>query len=425
MTVKMPTRHRGEKAGSRTRNKSLIQRCCRGFLVLAAGGAAGSLLVAIAFIPLIYGVDGDSVSQLVLKAATVVIPAASATTTTTTTATTSIPESLRPPLFVAVHSAAMGDKYLLRRALWRAYCGPSLKSQGIPYRFFVGLPSKDKRDPDQLLPGQKATPDEQNASKQLLAEYQTYGDLILTPNRDVYRDKSEKVVGWMRYFVEHGERYVQKVDDEYCPNVKEVLQMLRQHDIERKESELYGGGYRFRGGEYKAKMRGGDGTVSPFLSGHTFGVSRNLARYIAEADAVHSLLYAIYGTSSDDANVGKWVHHAMRFANMSVDLRVGKNLTWALPTDWPGKAKAKTTKPSKAAPPRSSATKSLTQSAATKVSKIGRVKVAQNASGSKSTPAGVVPPANLAPAIAVQQSASAKKVPATASAVQVAKTSGA
>jgi len=334
-----------------------MQRCCIYLLVLAAGCAAGSLLVALSFIPLMYGVDGDSVSQLVLKAATVVVPSASTTTMTTSTTT-----SAKTSLFIAVHSAAMGEKYLLRRALWRAYCGPTLKRQGVPYRFFVGLPHKDKRDPDAMVPGQKPTPDELKASNKLLDEYQQYGDVILTPNRDVYRDKSEKVIGWMRYFVAHGERYVQKVDDEYCPYVDRVLLMMRQHDEQKNRSELYGGSFRFRGTEYKNKMTGADGTVSPFISGHTFGVSRNLARYIAETDAVHSLLYSIYGTSSDDANVGKWVHHAQRFGNMSVDLRILKNLTWAVPTNWPCKVNCSkpkpspkpSKKPSKAAPPKPS-----------------------------------------------------------------------
>eukprot|EP00966_Prymnesium_polylepis_P030509 709997-Prymnesium_polylepis.1 len=65
-------------------------------------------------------------------------------------------------------------------------------------------------------------------------------------------------------------------------------------------------------------MRGADGKATPFISGHVEVLSRRLACTICQEDFAHSLLKAPYGTSSDDANLGRWVAHAERSHALNV-----------------------------------------------------------------------------------------------------------
>ena len=48
--------------------------------------------------------------------------------------------------------------------------------------------------------------------------------------------------------------------------------------------------------------------------------SRELARTIFEVDRTHTVLFQPYGTSSEDANVGKWVAHATRAHRLKVTM---------------------------------------------------------------------------------------------------------
>ena len=47
------------------------------------------------------------------------------------------------------------------------------------------------------------------------------------------------------------------------------------------------------------------------MSGAIFGLSIDLAKRIVQDDGAHTHTYLAYGTSSDDANVGKWVRYAV------------------------------------------------------------------------------------------------------------------
>ncbi|XRB05697.1 hexosyltransferase [Pycnococcus provasolii] len=76
-------------------------------------------------------------------------------------------------------------------------------------------------------------------------------------------------------------------------------------------------------------MRGADGSVAPFMSGAVYGLSIGLAASIIRDVRIHTMSYLLYGTSSDDANMGKWVDYATKRRELVVDhvvepkLRVG------------------------------------------------------------------------------------------------------
>eukprot|EP00929_Paragymnodinium_shiwhaense_P078064 TRINITY_DN4038_c0_g3_i1.p1 TRINITY_DN4038_c0_g3~~TRINITY_DN4038_c0_g3_i1.p1 ORF type:complete len:115 (-),score=8.49 TRINITY_DN4038_c0_g3_i1:419-763(-) len=89
------------------------------------------------------------------------------------------------------------------------------------------------------------------------------------------------------------------------------------HLSKLKSGEMYGGTYKFKGDEYKS-MVGPDNTTAPFFSGHAYWLSSRLASVIFSADRLHTFLFDSYGTSSEDANVGKWVQYAARRHNLNV-----------------------------------------------------------------------------------------------------------
>ena len=93
--------------------------------------------------------------------------------------------------------------------------------------------------------------------------------------------------------------------------------------------EIYLGNYLFKGTEYTI-MQGSDGTTAPFMSGWVFGLSQNLAKTIVK-DWMHSILVAPYGTSSDDANLGKWVDWAIHNHNLTVDYVAEQRLLINIP----------------------------------------------------------------------------------------------
>ena len=70
-------------------------------------------------------------------------------------------------------------------------------------------------------------------------------------------------------------------------------------------------------------MAGPDGTTAPFHSGPSYVLSSGLARSIFVRDRLHTTFFYAYGSSSEDANVGKWVQYAEQARGVAV--RKAKN----------------------------------------------------------------------------------------------------
>ena len=215
-------------------------------------------------------------------------------------------------MIILVHS---GPALQEQRDLHRKVCFPLYND--IPRFFVTGLPSFDFRQVDLHDQGQLPTENETNVTLALLEEQRRYGDILVTPNRDYYRDKTEKLLGVLRYGVEFGARYILKSDDDYCINVSVAKHMLQRHERRHPGSELYGGSYYWNGTEYP-QMRGPHNETAAFFSGHIIVMSRNLAKTIVGPDWMQNVLKAAYGTSSDDANLGKMVVRAKQNHNISV-----------------------------------------------------------------------------------------------------------
>lgn len=223
-------------------------------------------------------------------------------------------------MIVMVHSGAALKK---ERDMYRQVCFPLYKD--IPHFFVSGIPSFDDRKADQKVQGQIATEKEIRVSFTLLEEQRRYGDILVTPNRDYYRDKTEKLLGVLRYGVEYGAEYILKLDDDTCLNVTAAKHVIEKHERDHPDSELYAGAKYYMGTEGN-NMKGPNGEVTRFMDGPSILLSRNLAETIVGPDWMHNVLKAVYGTSSDDANLGRMVVRAKDVHNISLNIVEDKKL---------------------------------------------------------------------------------------------------
>ena len=212
-----------------------------------------------------------------------------------------------PNITIYIHS---GPALYEGRQNQRLRCIPEYHKYGLKAMFVVARPSFDTRAHDAHAQGQLGTTKEHELSESLLEESVKYDDILFLPHRDYYRDMTEKLLGYLKYDFEHMQsEFVFKTDDEYCLNMKVVVKLIETHKTKFPHKELYAGAFLWQGDEYEI-MKGPHKEMAPFMSGAAFGISKGLVKNIAFDNWAHSSLYHAYGTSSDDANLGKWILYA-------------------------------------------------------------------------------------------------------------------
>jgi len=167
-------------------------------------------------------------------------------------------------------------------------------------RFFVGRPLTDFTFGK--AQGQKAAKQEIDLEVALRKEQAKYGDLIACPMRDHYRELSDKMVCIADEALRTRANHLLKIDDDMCPRMDQVKKATSLAG----GKPLYAGRYLWDGTEYDS-MKGANGTTAPFQSGVIFLLNRKAVRLIFAENRFDTILFAEYGTTSDDANVGKWV----------------------------------------------------------------------------------------------------------------------
>lgn len=224
-------------------------------------------------------------------------------------------------IYVGIHSSAR-KSYWPRRYRSRRLYTACLRAAGIEARFFVGAPWAQDHTitPNSHLQGGLDTKAEQSDANALLEEYRTHGDLEILASRDAYSELTTKLLSVMQTFCQRSRApYLFKQDDEYGMHYEQVQAQITEHERSHLGQELYAGSYCFSGTEY-GSMVGANDTKAPFMSGHDILISRHLACLISEADYAHSALKSFYGTSSDDANLGKWVQYAIQTHGVQVNM---------------------------------------------------------------------------------------------------------
>ena len=186
-----------------------------------------------------------------------------------------------------------------RRAKVRETC--KLRGIGTTVKFFVGRPLTDFTFGKGQ--GQRAAPEEIAMTKALREEQEKYGDLVACPMRDHYRELSDKMVCIADEALRMRANLLLKIDDDMCPRMEQIHKAAAMAG----GKPLYAGRYLFQGTEYEV-MAGANGTIAPFMSGVVFLLNRQALRLMFRRNRFDTILgFAEYGTTSDDANVGKWV----------------------------------------------------------------------------------------------------------------------
>ena len=209
-----------------------------------------------------------------------------------------------------------------KRAAVRERCGAAYARFGMPFGFYVGAPDlgpigwEHRRKQGQRFPAVDV-----RVAEALSAETALHGDLVLDMVRDNYVDKTAKVDHIFRDGLASGAQYIVKSDDDQCVCPSRLLDVLTELHAHRTADEEFYVGEHFwaRGDEYSRMIGTDNKTVAPFM-GRGYVLSRELARTIFEVDRTHTVLFQPYGTSSEDANVGKWVAHATRAHRLKVTM---------------------------------------------------------------------------------------------------------
>eukprot|EP00397_Hematodinium_sp_SG-2012_P044274 GEMP01049414.1.p1 GENE.GEMP01049414.1~~GEMP01049414.1.p1 ORF type:complete len:340 (+),score=57.98 GEMP01049414.1:309-1328(+) len=225
--------------------------------------------------------------------------------TTAASASTSLTKTTTPiPVFVGVLTAPTN---IMRRDTWRLQCAPVLRAAGIDALFYIGRPSIGDKRSGSHTQGEIATDAEQKAAKQLHEEAEKYKDIVFLPFRDSYRDLVDKTVHIFDKGYLSGAQLIVKTDDDLCVDPKLLLHVAASHTYNASHRMLYGGRYLWKGTELKI-MRGPQNATAPYFGGSTYVLSRNLVEAILKDNAFMNL-HAMYGSSSEDTDVGKWVQH--------------------------------------------------------------------------------------------------------------------
>lgn len=234
-------------------------------------------------------------------------------------------------LAVALHSAVafqfwgiksgVSEVYRQRRQDWRSSeCAKRYERLNIRWKFFVGVPL----DKGKLLDGRSqsafASDQEVADANALVNENKEFGDLHVLPMRDLYMDNSNKLIGIIAYgYWFTNASFIGAHDDEYCLTPEIITMASTAHHT---APYVYGGHYLWKGDEY-TQMRGRNGMRSPFFNGMALFLSRELVKHAIIENWDDVVLYLEYGTSADDANMGKWVTRAMHRRGIRVKMAHG------------------------------------------------------------------------------------------------------
>ena len=172
-------------------------------------------------------------------------------------------------------------------------------------RFFIALPADNEYGIHDHKQGYIYSAKSRKIMKMVMREQLKHNDVFVCPHKETYRNLPLKSLTMIRYAYDKGYDYIVKIDDEFCVN-ELALQSLR-------EKWLYAGEYMFRGNEYTS-MRGADNQYHPYFSGNVWILSRALMKCIVVDNYVRSLSYYAYGSSSEDVDVGYWVHQCSKSA---------------------------------------------------------------------------------------------------------------
>lgn len=153
--------------------------------------------------------------------------------------------------------------------------------------------------------GTKATETEVQLEMNLTEESEL-GDIARVPMVDDYDTLSEKVLNLLSRGLERGYSFMMKIDDDQDLNISSIDDAFGSRSP---ADAVYAGNYLWERQGYQIQL-GADGRFVKYFSGSCYVLSWELARQVAEQDMSHSVAYNMYGSKSEDVNMGRWVKWA-------------------------------------------------------------------------------------------------------------------
>jgi len=145
-----------------------------------------------------------------------------------------------------------------------------------------------------------ATKEERRLEQKLEDEANKHHDIKRIPVVESPLFETDKVLWILSDAVSWRARFVMKANDDQQVSVKIALATLQRR------SPIHAPTY-FGKVWTNNTMQAADGKQSWFFSKHCYGISGDLAREISVTHNQHTVGFPVYGTSSDDVNVAKWV----------------------------------------------------------------------------------------------------------------------
>jgi hypothetical protein len=232
-------------------------------------------------------------------------------------------------LFIGIKAAASGPEYSERRTMWRNSGLPELlRKNNISYAFFIGVPLSENHDLFRFNQSSVATAEERADEASLLEESQLHHDIEFVAFRDLYDDLPNKMISILKYGVERTTAdYIMEQDDDFCASPAVIDKVIYRFEQRSQGEELWAGSYWF---DHNGQTAGADGKLASYFSGNGHFMSRNLVKRIVEDDYDHTILNGLFGTSAEDATLGKLVEYAEAKHNITVDRVENNNILDAI-----------------------------------------------------------------------------------------------
>jgi len=218
-----------------------------------------------------------------------------------------------PRVFIGVLSAPGNfDRRQRVREQWLAALRASEDARAgrIIARFMIGRSSGDAiaREAAGHKQGALASEASLAMEAQIMEERRKHGDIERMPHVEFYEGLPTKVLLFLRRALDLKAEFVVKVDDDQHLYFSRLRPLLT---VANAKSFLYGGGILWNKAAYKFQL-GADGGFEKYYAGGAYFLSAPLARRIARQHLSHSVSYDLYGSSSEDIDMGRWVNYEDR-----------------------------------------------------------------------------------------------------------------
>eukprot|EP00747_Dinoflagellata_sp_TGD_P027815 gnl/TRDRNA2_/TRDRNA2_132840_c1_seq1.p1 gnl/TRDRNA2_/TRDRNA2_132840_c1~~gnl/TRDRNA2_/TRDRNA2_132840_c1_seq1.p1 ORF type:complete len:324 (-),score=46.63 gnl/TRDRNA2_/TRDRNA2_132840_c1_seq1:54-1025(-) len=134
-------------------------------------------------------------------------------------------------------------------------------------------------------------------------EAKKHGDIMRIPLKESYETLPDKTLQFLSLGLDRQYGFLLKMDDDILLNIKRTVNFFEGLDP---MTPIYAGEYLWSE-ENLWTQRGRDNKFFPYYSGHDYAVSWQLAKQIETKHRTHSEEYMLYGSSSEDVDMGHWV----------------------------------------------------------------------------------------------------------------------